>query len=150
VILQKCAPGLRGRLAAAHHIFAHAALPDVDAEFEQFAVKIEDRVARSVVREISIGENYKRNITPIRSNISRFSRGTVARSELIFGTLAYYFGFKWEQVMENAGLVNTSQERGKLFTDWGRLFEKITARRGTSERTRYSHCGLEEPHGLRR
>jgi len=38
VILQKCAPGLRGRLAAPHHIFAHAALPDVDAEFEQFAV----------------------------------------------------------------------------------------------------------------
>src|SRR5208283_5819964 len=38
--------------------------------------KIEDRVARSVVREMSIGENYKRNITPIRSHISRFSRGT--------------------------------------------------------------------------
>ena len=32
------APGLRGRLAAAHRIFAHAALSDVDAEFEQFAV----------------------------------------------------------------------------------------------------------------
>jgi hypothetical protein len=31
-------PNQRGRLAAAHHIFAHAALPDVDAEFEQFAV----------------------------------------------------------------------------------------------------------------
>src|SRR5467141_1916375 len=32
VILQKCAPGLRRRLAAAHHVFADAALTDVDAE----------------------------------------------------------------------------------------------------------------------
>jgi hypothetical protein len=39
--------------------------------------KIEDRVARSVVREMSVGENYERNITPIRSDISRFSRSTV-------------------------------------------------------------------------
>jgi len=38
VILEKCAPGLRRRLAAAHHVFADAALTDVDAEFEQFAV----------------------------------------------------------------------------------------------------------------
>jgi hypothetical protein len=38
VILQKCAPGLRRRFAAAHHVFADAALPDVDAEFEQFPV----------------------------------------------------------------------------------------------------------------
>src|SRR5882762_11905658 len=37
-ILQECAPGLRRRFAAAHHVFAHAALTDVDAEFEQFAV----------------------------------------------------------------------------------------------------------------
>src|ERR1700732_366393 len=40
--------------------------------------QIEDRVARSVVREMSIDENYERNITPIRSEISRFSRGTGA------------------------------------------------------------------------
>jgi hypothetical protein len=38
VILQEGAPGLRRRFAAAHHVFAHAALTDVDAEFEQFAV----------------------------------------------------------------------------------------------------------------
>ena len=38
VILQKCAPGLRRRFAAAHHIFADAALTDVDAELEQFTV----------------------------------------------------------------------------------------------------------------
>ena len=31
------------------------------------------------MREISIGENYERNITPIRSDISRFSRGTDRR-----------------------------------------------------------------------
>jgi hypothetical protein len=181
MILQKCAPSLRRRFAAAHHVFADAALPDIDAELEQFTVdpwctpvgilsahledqisdltrndrssrlavphlpgpentkalampghdrfgldegqplqmresqthnkrsngvnfgrfladhcstpiwwrkarfsswsaarewKIEDRVAKRVVREMSIGENYERKITPIRSNISRFSRGT--------------------------------------------------------------------------
>src|SRR5205807_8359346 len=38
VILQKCAPGLRRGFAAAHHVFADAALPEVDAELEQFAV----------------------------------------------------------------------------------------------------------------
>ena len=38
MILQECPPGLRRRFAAAHHVFAHAALTDVDAEFEQFAV----------------------------------------------------------------------------------------------------------------
>jgi hypothetical protein len=32
------APSLRRWLAAAHHIFADAALPDVDTEFEKFAV----------------------------------------------------------------------------------------------------------------
>src|ERR1700758_5831601 len=36
--LQEGAPSLRRRFAAAHHIFAETALPDVDAEFEQFAV----------------------------------------------------------------------------------------------------------------
>jgi len=38
VILQECAPSLRRRLATAHHVFAHAALPAVDAEFEQLTV----------------------------------------------------------------------------------------------------------------
>src|SRR6184192_4107536 len=38
VILQECAPGLRRRFAAAHHVFVDAALRDADAEFEQFAV----------------------------------------------------------------------------------------------------------------
>ena len=38
VILQECASGLRRRFAAAHHVFADAALTDVDAEFEQFAM----------------------------------------------------------------------------------------------------------------
>jgi hypothetical protein len=42
--------------------------------------KIEDRVARNVVREMSIGENYEGNITPFRSDISRFLRGTIHRS----------------------------------------------------------------------
>jgi hypothetical protein len=32
------------------------------------------------VREMSIGENYERNITLICSDISSFSRGTIARS----------------------------------------------------------------------
>src|SRR5271155_5250097 len=38
VILQEGAPGLRRRLATAHHVFADTALPNVDAELEQFAV----------------------------------------------------------------------------------------------------------------
>ena len=38
MILQKCAPGLRRRLAAPHHVFADAALPNVDAELEQLTV----------------------------------------------------------------------------------------------------------------
>src|SRR5262249_13904305 len=38
VILQEGTPSLRRRLAAAHHVFADAALPDVDAEFAQLAV----------------------------------------------------------------------------------------------------------------
>ncbi len=38
--------------------------------------KIENRVARSVAREMSIGPNYEGNITPFSSDISRFSRGT--------------------------------------------------------------------------
>lgn len=39
--------------------------------------KFEDKVARSVEREMSMGENYERNITPIRSNISRFREALV-------------------------------------------------------------------------
>jgi hypothetical protein len=38
VVLQESAPGLRRGLAAAHHVFAHTGLTDVDAEFEQFTV----------------------------------------------------------------------------------------------------------------
>ena len=38
VILQKRTPSLRRGLAATHHVFADAALTDVDAELEQFTV----------------------------------------------------------------------------------------------------------------
>src|SRR5258708_5757880 len=38
VIPEEGAPGLRRRLAAAHHVFAYAALTDVDAQFEQLTV----------------------------------------------------------------------------------------------------------------
>ena len=31
----------------------------------------------TVVRKMSIGENYVGKLTPMRSNISRFSRGTI-------------------------------------------------------------------------
>jgi hypothetical protein len=45
--------------------------------------KIEDRVARTIVREMSIGESYERN-NPIRLDISRFSRDPRKRAgELI-------------------------------------------------------------------
>src|SRR5262249_47169022 len=36
VILKEGLPGLRGRLALARHVLAHARFADVDAEFEQF------------------------------------------------------------------------------------------------------------------
>ncbi len=42
------------------------------------------------MREMGIGEYYERNITPIRSDISRFSGGTVGGLgvfRLIFGGL---------------------------------------------------------------
>jgi hypothetical protein len=40
--------------------------------------KIEDKVAKRVAKEMSIGgENYDSTIIPVRSDISRFSRGTV-------------------------------------------------------------------------
>src|SRR5208283_3317642 len=45
--------------------------------------KIEDKVARSVVRKMGIGENYERKITSIRSNISRLSRGTSHRGRVM-------------------------------------------------------------------
>jgi len=38
--------------------------------------KTEDRVASSVVRKISIGENYEGRTRLMRSDISRFSGGT--------------------------------------------------------------------------
>ena len=42
--------------------------------------KIEDKVAKRVAKEISIGgESYDSSIIPVRSDISRFSRGTVGR-----------------------------------------------------------------------
>src|SRR5271167_3410695 len=46
VVLQESAPGLRRRLAAAHHVFANTALSDVDAEFEQFTVDARRTPAR--------------------------------------------------------------------------------------------------------
>src|SRR5262249_53292094 len=44
--------------------------------------KIEDRLVRSVLREMGISENYEGETTPIRSNISRFSRGTDVRGPI--------------------------------------------------------------------
>jgi hypothetical protein len=38
MILEESAPGVRRRFVAAYHVFANAALGDVDAEFEQFAM----------------------------------------------------------------------------------------------------------------
>ena len=45
--------------------------------------KIEDRFVRSVVREMGISENYEGRNTPIRSNISRSSCGTVADRKIV-------------------------------------------------------------------
>jgi hypothetical protein len=38
VVFQECSPSLRGWFATAHHVLTDAALADVDAQFEQFAV----------------------------------------------------------------------------------------------------------------
>src|ERR1700746_620568 len=50
--------------------------------------KIEDKVAKRVAKEISIGgENYDSSIIPVRSDISRFSRGTDTRNTMSVGNL---------------------------------------------------------------
>src|SRR5256885_3498719 len=54
-----------------HHVHAAHSSPR-----EARDRKIEAKDARSVVRKMSIGENYVGKLTPMRSNISRFSRGT--------------------------------------------------------------------------
>src|SRR5215469_16437815 len=38
MVFQERSPGLRGRIATAHHVFAYAGLADVDAELEEFAM----------------------------------------------------------------------------------------------------------------
>jgi hypothetical protein len=62
MILQKCAPSLRRWFAAAHHVFADAALTDVDAElssspwirgapqegFSRHILRIRSRTARDM------------------------------------------------------------------------------------------------------
>ena len=62
VILQKCAPSLRRRFAVAHHVFADAAFPDIDAElssspwmrgapqpgFSRHILRIRSRTAREM------------------------------------------------------------------------------------------------------
>ena len=55
------------------------------------------------MREMSIGENYERKITPIRSNISRFSRGKGAMKVTILpqrhkaATETYRSGRHWSK-----------------------------------------------------
>src|SRR5260370_22322725 len=56
--------------------------------------KIKDRVARNVVREMSIGENYERKITLIGSDISRFSRGTEERDYRLIWAEKIGLGFE--------------------------------------------------------
>lgn len=43
------------------------------------------RAHQGVAREMSIDENYGRNITPIRSDISRFSRDAVSQPSFLQG-----------------------------------------------------------------
>src|SRR5437588_12989587 len=57
VILQEGAPSLRRRFAAAHHVFAHAALRDMDAKLEQLPVDAgctPTRILAAVVTENSV------------------------------------------------------------------------------------------------
>jgi hypothetical protein len=56
------------------------------------------------VGEMSIGENYERKITPIGSNILRFSRGTVVeRKDLPYLTRSCTA--KWTSSINRLGLV---------------------------------------------
>src|SRR6267143_542006 len=63
MILQECAPGLRRRFAAAHHVFADAALTDVDAEFEQFAVDARSTPAGILSALLRIRSRISREMT---------------------------------------------------------------------------------------
>ena len=38
VVLQKCAPCLRGRFGISDHVFSDSCLGDVDSQFDQFAM----------------------------------------------------------------------------------------------------------------
>jgi hypothetical protein len=63
------------------------------------------------VREMSIDENYERNITPIRSEISRLSRGTVAATKRVHAIFLY----------------------GIILFHWGSIGTKVTASTAPSE-----------------
>jgi hypothetical protein len=65
MILQKCAPRLRGRFVSTDHVFADGALSEVDADFEEFAL---DAGCTTQV-------GFSRHIPRIRSRVSRVIAG---------------------------------------------------------------------------
>ena len=100
VILQECAPGLRRRFAAAHHVFVDAALRDADAEFEQFAVDarstpagilpahLEDQISDLTSREMTGRPSWSRRTfqvqkkrKPARCQATTVSGLTMASAE---------------------------------------------------------------------
>jgi len=75
---------------------ADTALPDVDAQFEKFAVDARctptgilpahlPRIFGLDLPVACFGENYVGKLTPMRSNISRFSRGTDGKPKVTSG-----------------------------------------------------------------
>jgi hypothetical protein len=104
--------------------------------------KIEDRVARNVVREMSIGENYEGNITPFRSDISRFLRGTGTsdREALCFGTSIWIYGNPGERRSQRRSRANSGHcsmgRRQAEFYDLDKTSHQANARKDNGERWR--------------
>lgn len=88
VILQECALGLRRRLATAHHIFAYAALPDVDADFKQLTVDAgctpTGILSAHSSDQISDSAGYRRSSPLARPDLpGTFSRRTLKHADLV-------------------------------------------------------------------
>ena len=82
---RRARPKIGGPLESISGVFSRRLLKHADLVAQSQVLEPEGSTRTGIqrqgceecLREMSIGENYKKNLTPIRSNISRFSRGTV-------------------------------------------------------------------------
>jgi|SRR5580704_11307325 hypothetical protein len=83
VVLQKCAAGLRRRFAVADHVFAHAALTNVDAEFEQFAMDAghTNRDSPGTTYAADLGSRAKWPVVPVGCAVPSRSRTAESRHD---------------------------------------------------------------------